>query len=220
MNKSIETIYNLKKNYSILALTGLEGSGCTYLSGLMSMDKNDFLKSDRLRNPDTFTVTEKAGSLNNAVNFKNNTSNNEVANQLIFHRKYAICYSFFEEHYIPYTVIKYTKACWLYTLLFLRECAGSDKSYTRKFLKDKLLEIFLDKFVSSKTSPDGDKDYCESHPNRSISEMEKMVDSFTFGSIENEINGLYYEGFRKPRGENADKISDVFFSFISLISTR
>ncbi len=218
MNNSIKQIYDQKMNYSILALTGLEGSGCTFLSEIMNKKKEDFLKLERLRKPDTFAINTVVQSVDNAENYKNNTNNDGLVNQLIFHRKYSICYNFYKEYYIQYSVIKYTKVCWLYTLLFLRETAGSDNNFTKEFLKEQLQDIFLDKFMSSKTSPEEDKEYCNIFPNLEPDGIKKLIDSFSYENVVDEINSIYCDEFRNPRGDNAKKITDVFFDDNSVFS--
>lgn len=211
MRKSIEKVYDLKRDFSILALTGLEGAGCSFLAELMSMSKDEFIKSNRLRSPDTFTINENVKSVSNADNFKNNSTNNNVINQLVFHRKYSICYNYFKEYYQPYTIIKYSKVCWLYTLLFLREKAGSNEMFTIDYLKENLKVIFEDKFVSSKSCPEGDKDYCEYRPNLNSSEMEKLIDGFEYDGLIEEINDNYCENFIQARDGSANNLAKIFF---------
>ena len=211
MSKSIEKVYDLKRDFSVLALTGLEGAGCSFMAELMSLNKEEYIKSNRLRSPDTFTINKMVESVNNADHYKNKTNNNIVINQLVFHRKYSICYNYFKEYYQPYTIIKYSKVCWLYTLLFLREKAGTNESFTIDYLKDSLKLIFEDKFVSSKSCPKGDKDYCYYRPNLNSSEIEKLIDCFDYDGLIEEINENYCTNFKQARDENAINLAKIFF---------
>lgn len=218
MSNSIEKIYDLKRDFSLLALTGLEGAGCSFLAELMSLKKEDYIKSKRLRSPNSFSINKMVDSVNNDDHFKNNTNNNDVVNQLVFHKKYSICYNYFKEYYQPYVIIKYSKVCWLYTLLFLREKAGSNESFTIDYLKDSLKLIFEDKYVSSKSCPEGDKEYCGYKPNLNSIEIEKLINGFEYSGLIEEINDKYSKNFRKPRGTNAKKLAKFFFDDKSAFS--
>ena len=212
MEESIERIYGLKKNFSILALTGLEGSGCSYLAEIMSKESRDvILDAKRLRKPVTFTLTHPAKTINNDELYKSGATNNETIGQLVFHRKYSICYNFYKERYIPYTIIKYSKVCWFFALLNLKETISDGREFSNDYLKEQCFEIFKDKYISSKYDPDFDKDYCSKHPNLSDDEIKALVEKFKYGNLAQEIINNYCDDYTDATGDDAKKLAEIFF---------
>ena len=114
-NTPVDRFYQSRSNFTIIGLTGLAGSGCSTLASIMK-DK-DFLSKDQgVRKPEDipFSCTTKVSNLYPEDERKNIDS----TGQLVFKRKYTICYNFIQKQYEPFKVIKYTRALLLFVFLY------------------------------------------------------------------------------------------------------
>lgn len=153
----IETFYRSRDEFTIIGLTGLAGSGCSTLASIMA-DPRFFEYEKEVRQPNQLKIDGilreenlintnqyHVPSLESAA-IKSNT-------QLIFKRKYTICYNFLTQNYHAYAIIKYTHVLWLYVLLFIRnKCKEKQIKLDGTVLVDDIATILKDKFTISHDS--------------------------------------------------------------------
>lgn len=148
----VDQLYQGREHFTIIGLTGMSGSGCSTLAQLMSIPKEEFLKT--VREPGLITPKE-ASETDNDRNFQrdNQGVNNKALGSLVFKRKYTICYNFAQENYQSYQVVKYTHVLWLFTLLWIkRNCSLSSP----EDLKECIYKILSDKYKPSVDKRDED----------------------------------------------------------------
>ena len=118
-NNKLEQLYSLRKNFTIIGLTGRTGSGCSELANVMS------------------------SSFSNAVNIRNPKDIEET----VFQRKYKIVYNYTELNWKKYKVIEYKKV--LFLLLLPELYKNPDNTilfdYYRFRLKDEPTKEKIDK---------------------------------------------------------------------------
>lgn len=142
----LDALYNDRANYTIVALTGYTGTGCTRLADIMS---RPFAEWPDLRVPAQLSVGSPADTDNEAI-MTGGHNNHRIIAASIFARKYAICHDFASAYIKPFRVIKYSNVLLYYSVLKLR-----DKSVSIEDFKKKLLGLFQDKYRPSRTY-DGD----------------------------------------------------------------
>ena len=96
---TIDKIYNLRNKFSVIALTGVTGSGCTELAKLMSGNEHDFFNQLRTLN---------------ALDVLENSKSSEI-----FKRKYIRAYSLLKKKHESYKLISYKNVVILETLVLL-----------------------------------------------------------------------------------------------------
>lgn len=89
MSTKLDQLYSLRKNFTIIGLTGRTGSGCSDIASLLSKPFNDCNK-----------VIRKPGDIDISV----------------FQRKYQIVYKYTEQNWKQYNVIQYRKVLFLLLL--------------------------------------------------------------------------------------------------------
>ena len=148
----VDHLYRGRESFTIIGLTGLAGSGCSTLSTLMSLPKEDLLA--QTRKISEIPLTE-APEVDNNKNYQNDKVgvNNKALGSLVFKRKYAICHNFVQENYKPYIVIKYTHILWLYMLLLIKKEASA---LNPEVVINKLTDFLVDKYKPSVYSRDDD----------------------------------------------------------------
>ena len=73
--------------------------------------------------------------------------------QLIFKRKYTICYNFLSQNYHAYTIVKYTHVLWLYVLLYIsKKCKEEQQTLDGTRLVNNISDMLKDKFALSHDS--------------------------------------------------------------------
>ena len=173
----IETLYSDRTNYTVVALTGYSGTGCSRLANLMS---KPFDKWEDIRRPNDLVIPQPT-ILNNDELLMSGKENHKSIAASIFARKYQICYDFSKGSYIPFVILKYSHALLFYSLNYwihsfddkLEDKVGEVKRLLQSTLKDK--------FRPSRKNKDDD--YRESRNIGSSSDHD-----FTFAS---EGNGYY-----------------------------
>ncbi len=146
----VDSLYKGRRDFTIIGLTGVAGSGCSKLAEYMS-GRAYF---DLVRSPDDIHLIETANDDNDVAYQQDKQGlNNKALGSLVFKRKYTICYNFATAHYQPYRVIKYTHVLWLFTLLRIKEKLGE---VSANDLRQHLLIILKDKFRPSVTHDDDD----------------------------------------------------------------
>lgn len=146
----VDHLYRGRESFTIIGLTGLAGSGCSTLSTLMSLPKENLLA--QTRKISEIPLTE-APEVDNNKNYQNDKVgvNNKALGSLVFKRKYAICRNFVQENYKPYIVIKYTHILWLYMLLLIKKEASA---LAPEVVINKLTDFLVDKYKPSVYSRD------------------------------------------------------------------
>lgn len=145
----IEQMYVHRRDFIVVALTGITGSGCSDLANIMS---NDFsVWKEEVRKPEELLETRK-----------------EVEKQdVVFQRKYEACYNVCSKQYQPFEILRYRNVLLLFTLekyacvnsydCFLNQVSDllknkfdkshkdNDKSYTvdNKFTNEELIGLGL-----------------------------------------------------------------------------
>mgnify|MGYP000699417919 FL=1 len=93
----IEQMYVHRRDFIVVALTGITGSGCSDLAGIMS---NDFSDWKEVRKPGEVLDTTK-----------------EIGKQdVVFQRKYEACYNVCSKQYQPFEILRYRNVLLLSTL--------------------------------------------------------------------------------------------------------
>lgn len=153
---AVDKLYDSRKNFVVIGLTGLSGCGCSTLASYMADEK--FFKNRRV-------VRDPSGLYVSKVNYVNNTDlyhnteenlNQKALSEEVFKRKYSICYKFLEAgNYHPYKVIKYTRIIWLYVLLFTKKAVDEQNRHVNaEDIAWKITEILKDKFGPSRGDSD------------------------------------------------------------------
>lgn len=129
---TIDWIYKDRTDFTIIALTGATGSGCTELADLMCKR----------------TFDEFKGSIRDPNNIKNINNEKDIE---IFKRKYSICYNFTKKKYYPFKIIKYKNVLLYYLLEYIIAKKGEKDERT---IIDRIIELLADKFCKSKKGRD------------------------------------------------------------------
>lgn len=110
----LDYFYDLRVDFCIVAMTGLEGAGCSTLVDAMCEDKDAFLS--RVVKPSDIKIDKypTEDNRNNSSLFFNKKDNSLFLSQLVAKRKYTLCYNFFSKKYPSFTRVHYTKVLWMY----------------------------------------------------------------------------------------------------------
>ena len=144
IKKQLDSLYCDRERFTVVALTGYTGTGCTTLAEVM---ESKFEKWKNVR--DKFSLmAEKDVVLDNEELYFAGGNNNDIIGSEIFSRKFNICRNFVENHYKEFTVLKYSHAVLFFTLFkFVHEIATDNKRI--KSLKEKISELLENKFCPS-----------------------------------------------------------------------
>lgn len=145
INLPVDKFYESRDNFTIIGLTGLSGSGCSTLANYMQDEKFYLRKENCVRTPNDIPFKFNGSTSNNSQNEENDRIN--ATSQLVFKRKYTICYDFVTSNYHNYSCIKYTKVIFLYTFLYLKGKCNNLEGF-----KEKFTNILADKYYPSKNS--------------------------------------------------------------------
>lgn len=155
---AVDKLYDSRKNFVVVGLTGLSGCGCSTLANYME-DEKFFLNRDVVRDPSGLHVSSVAHVNNTDLYHNSEEALNQTAlSEEVFKRKYTICYNFLngnnnlkEKNYRPYTVIKYTRIIWLYVLLYTKkEVNLENRLVCADDIAWKIDQILKDKFGPSR----------------------------------------------------------------------
>lgn len=125
-------IYSLRNSFSIIGLTGKTGSGCTLFSKILTKEFNT-LNSKMLRKPQEIEFIEDLED-----------------NNVVFKRKYQICYDFYQKENNNYKSISYISVVLYYILhhIIVKEnCSNKNE------LVNRLCKLVSDNFKESKDIP-------------------------------------------------------------------
>lgn len=207
----LDHFYDSRVDFEIVAMTGLEGAGCSTLVDAICEEKEDYLK--RVRAPKDLTIIEAPNpeQCNNSTLYFEGKDNSLFLSQLVAKRKYTQCYNFFSKKYQPFTRVQYTKVLWLYVFLFwLRDAKGT---VTDKLLYDKLFNLFSDKYRASKKQNPVDSKYVETFGDLDKKDFDSILQKVNLTSLCDNLNsiGMGNDDFLQFRREKASIISDIFF---------
>jgi deoxycytidylate deaminase len=199
----VQTLYNCRKNFIIIGLTGVAGSGCSTLAQIMS--SRDFLR--KVRVPDEISGSEAPLTDNEAAfKYDKQKVQEDATGKDVFHRKYSICYNFAKAYYEPFTIIKFTHVIWLYALLcYKHHRTGSFKEYLRSILYDKYKPSVKNR----------DKDYKKAvgfNPDSRKRDIDKILNGFSFWNCLEALN-IDADVLTKDHitDDQAKRLSKVFF---------
>lgn len=215
----LDQFYNSRVDFCIVAMTGLEGSGCSSLVEAMCENKESYLK--KVKKPEIIEIESKPEQedCNNSKLYFDGKNNSLFLSDLVAKRKYTLCYNFFSQKYVPFTRVQYTKVLWLYTLLYwVHEEKGVP---TKEAIKRKLLNLLKDKYCESKKEKPSDADYVVEFGVVDEKEYEQFLQKIDFEKLCATLKniGLGDEDFLKQRREIAHSISNIFFDEKSAFSS-
>lgn len=126
MGIPMEQMYRQRKDFVIVALTGITGSGCSDLADIMSKPFPEWERRVRLISEmEAMRVDDKR--------------------EMVFQREYELCYHVCEKQYQPFEVIKYRNVLLLCTLeLLTGECKEAEQ------MRHAFAEIVKQKFDKSR----------------------------------------------------------------------
>ena len=156
---AINDLYNCRTNFTIVGLTGKTAVGCSYLASLMA-NRYFYEKDEYIRKPEDINIEEIETTDNTDLfNKKSVDGNNKAIANLVFKRKYTICYNYLREYYEPFKIIKYTKVLWLYTFISVVDKIRKKGGGIVEF-KEEIKAIIKDKYSPSHKE-ELDKEYKE-----------------------------------------------------------
>lgn len=123
-----DKMYSHRRDFIIVALTGITGSGCSDLAGIMSAPFSEW--KDRARSLQAFYTNAESSK-----------------QDVVFRRKYELCYNVCDKQYEPFNVLRYRNVLLLYTLEYY--VAGNNYEELLKRMSE-LLKGKFDKRHSDK----------------------------------------------------------------------
>lgn len=112
-------IYSLRKDFTIIGLTGSLGSGCSKLAELLTKEREVFFDEKMLRKPEEILLKDEKGET--------------IYDNVLFQRKYQVCYNFMQKNWSKYIFIDYKKALLLYCFNYfinIKESTDLKKDFT------------------------------------------------------------------------------------------
>ncbi len=180
---TIDKIYNLRSKFSVVALTGVTGSGCSELADIMA-GSFDSLKP-KIRIPDEIVVNEESDSKMHQV----------------FLRKYQRAYRMVEKNHEAYTIISYKNALILETIILLAKNNGEN------------LDCRFAALVNEKFRPGvNDKDYDYTPLDLTEQQLSSWGFSAIAKEIVEKIDMIYEEKWSSNKTEWRSFIHCLFFS--------
>lgn len=177
----VNSLYNDRCDFCVIALTGYTASGCTTLASYMGNEK--FYMDKSIRHVDSIELSFPNHFNNADIFFENEGRQVNASIALLnFKRKFSVCKEYIMNNYQPYTVIRYS---WVLLLMALRQAADASVS-TDDFIKNVQSLIIKDKYKPS-VIPNKDDDYKTKTPNPA---WEKIFDKFPNEQWENLYKNL------------------------------
>ena len=192
----IKALYEDRENYTIIALTGYIGTGCSTLASLMEQDFKDW---DNIRKPIPFEISAPS-TCNNEELFcskdLDNKNNHKIIASTIFARKYKVCYDFVKSHYKPFFRIKYSSVLLFLVLEFIIRTKISGNKNLKNEEKEKIilndLNIVLrNLYKPGKEDDKDDKDFIK----KELLEQTQNLEYFKFKDWNNLINTIANVGY-------------------------
>ena len=159
-------IYQLRKDFILVGLTGRLGNGCTKIAEILSNEKNKFFLDDLLRKPHNIKISDNNGDL--------------VYDDVLFQKKYMQCYNYLNINWSRFTSIDYKKALFLYSFHYYINIKKS-----KNFIAD------FSKFIINcfSKSPKDVGFFDETGKLISKREIEKIFKSINLKEFKKEIRG-------------------------------
>jgi deoxycytidylate deaminase len=208
----LDQFYDSRVDFEIVAMTGLEGAGCSSLVNAMCEEREIFI--ERVKNPFAIKIelAKEPMEYNNSILYFEGKDNSLFLSQLVAKRKYTLCYNYFSKKYVPFTRVQYTKVLWMYSLLYwLQEKKGD---ILADCFRDKLKELLLDKYRGSKKANPADAEYVKAFGGITENDINEVIRKLDLERLCNELIQIKLgeEDFLKQRGEIAHSISNIFFT--------
>lgn len=178
MSTKLDQLYSLRKNFTIIGLTGRTGSGCSDLAEVLS---KDFSEIENIRKPEDFE-------------------------QSVFQRKYQIAYNYTQKNWKKYKIIEYKKVLFLLLLPELYKKPDNTLlfDYFRYFLKketepNKISELktkIRDLIIANKKIVNKISNLDDLTKIKDFEKLEKLNSIFwgaEFNSLAESINNLLFE---------------------------
>lgn len=210
-NNIANYLYDCRKNFSIVALTGVSGSGCSGIARMMEKEKFYCDNMYNIRKPDDIRITIPSELTNTELIDKRQSM--ASVKQLVFKREYTICYNYVQHHYKPYSIIKYNKVLWLYVF---RRAINLDakKVVDFKELKAKIVDLVQRYYQPSYK----DKDYADKYASK-YSKAIQLIESYDgWEALYKEIATLDKETKKKRSETEKQNFADIFFNSNSELS--
>ncbi|HEY5590451.1 MAG TPA: hypothetical protein VIK55_05485 [Paludibacter sp.] len=163
----MKQIYNLRKDFTIIGITGTMGSGCSKVAELLYKDKDTFFESEMLRKPDAIKLTDD--------------NQQPIYDNVLFQRKYQICYNFIQKNWTKYIFIDYKKVLFLYCCNYFINIKKNDfENNFKKFI----ISNFTKAPISDKDSfDDSDKLITEA-------EIQNIIESINLNDFVRDIKSI------------------------------
>lgn len=134
----MKNIYSLRKNFTIIGLTGAMGNGCSELAELLTKNKDSFFDYSKLRKPEDIPLTDNKGEL--------------IYDNVLFQRKYKICYNYMQKNWSKYVFIDYKKALLFYCFNYFINIKKSTN------FQDDFTQFIIETFTKAKADDKNDFD--------------------------------------------------------------
>lgn len=149
----ISTLYKDREHYTIVALTGYTGTGCSVLADLMC---KKFKEWTGLRKPEDLVIKTPVSVDNQDLMVGGMANHGNIAST-VFTRKYTICYNFAKENYKRFKLLKYSHALMFLTFgATVEKARKGGKVINGQTLEDGLKEILKEKYRPSRKEDDED----------------------------------------------------------------
>lgn len=185
-------IYSLRKNFTIIGLTGTMGSGCSKIAEFLTKEKDDFFDEKLLRKPESILLKDKNGKT--------------IYDNVLFQRKYNICYNFLQKNWKKYIFIDYKKVLFFYCIDYFVNVKKS-KDFTNDFT-DFIIKTF------SKAEKHDKDDFDDSDKRIKETEVRNILNNKSI-NLEEFIQSVKKIGSKKDllKLNNAKKLSLLYDQF-------
>lgn len=183
-------IYQLRKDFILIGLTGRLGNGCTKIAEILANEKKKFFQDIFLRNPKDIKIHDSEGEL--------------IYDDILFQKKYSQCYNYLNANWSRFTSIDYKKALILYCFHYYINIKKS-KNFINDFSK-----FLITCFSKSKRD---DSLFDDTGKLISKKEIEKIFKTINLKEFKKEIRSICKKEnlleIKEP--EDLKKLYDVFF---------
>ena len=222
MNESVpvNVFYRGRSAFSVIALTGVAGSGCSSFARLLGDSDLLFRCS---RDPKELIVPIPVETnVEKQRKIKDFDVDSSIGSY-VRKRKYEICYNFLKENYQPYEIIKYTKLLWLYLLLFIKHRSDHLEG---GIVSEQVAEVLRDKFKPSILRDKELKREVQYSPEKRAAEIQEIIAGFSkWDSLADGLNALGVDWIEKrflssESRESKKELASFFFhndSFLSFV---
>ena len=179
---TIDKIYNLRNKFSVVALTGVTGSGCSELASLMEGSFEN-LKT-KIRKPEELK----------------NEGEKDSKQYQVFSRKYQRAYRLVEKKHESYKIISYKNALILETVILLAKKGVN--------VGDEFVTLVKGKFHPSTTH---DKGYGYEMLNLTVEQVNEWGLDYIIDKISDNISKIEEDNWENNKSDWRKFIHDLFF---------